>query len=315
MADTPAAVLIKHMQDPLPAARSFVPDLPEAVEQVLFKALAKEPENRYQNMGAFAEALGKLAYWRPDHPGFRCSRDGNCQSTHPKQINRSPDGNSASTSRCPTREEKNRRLDDRLDRGWNCSRGGIFGYPGGWCLLCVPDGTNRSRPQPFPPLLEASTNCPHSPNPPRSNPLQLKSLRPRELQILPSRALKDSPRIFHCLTDNNGDLMKSTSQGMTMYNFSTNMIFKQVVDFYKTGMTTNGWQIMNETTQANMYYWVFTKGDNRQVMISVIDQNGEKVSCEYHHPIKSIWQRSSEAKINPGKTDRKVALERNFPQP
>jgi serine/threonine protein kinase len=59
-ADTPAAVLIKHLRDPLPRPRTFVHDLPEVVEQVLFKALAKEPENRFQTMKEFASTLEKL---------------------------------------------------------------------------------------------------------------------------------------------------------------------------------------------------------------------------------------------------------------
>ena len=59
-ADTPAAVLIKHLRDPLPRPRTFVHDLPEVVEQVLFKALAKEPENRFQTMGEFASTLERL---------------------------------------------------------------------------------------------------------------------------------------------------------------------------------------------------------------------------------------------------------------
>ena len=67
-ADTPAAVLIKHMREPLPRPSSLVSGLPEAVEQVLFKALAKEPESRFQTMGAFADALGKLALG--DQPGL-----------------------------------------------------------------------------------------------------------------------------------------------------------------------------------------------------------------------------------------------------
>ncbi len=60
-ADTPAAILIKQSNDPLPRPRDFVPGLPAAVEQVIFKALAKKPENRYANMDAFAQALEKLA--------------------------------------------------------------------------------------------------------------------------------------------------------------------------------------------------------------------------------------------------------------
>jgi eukaryotic-like serine/threonine-protein kinase len=60
-ADTPLAVLIKHISDPLPRPGEFVPDLPEAVENVLFKALTKKPEDRYQTMGEFAAALEKIA--------------------------------------------------------------------------------------------------------------------------------------------------------------------------------------------------------------------------------------------------------------
>jgi formylglycine-generating enzyme required for sulfatase activity len=60
-ADTPAAIFLKQTNDPLPRPRSFMPDLPEAVEQVLYKALAKKPEERYAGMGEFAAALEELA--------------------------------------------------------------------------------------------------------------------------------------------------------------------------------------------------------------------------------------------------------------
>lgn len=61
-ADTPMAVVIKHTSDPLPPPREMVPDLPEAVEQVIYKALAKDPADRYEDMGAFAAALRKLGH-------------------------------------------------------------------------------------------------------------------------------------------------------------------------------------------------------------------------------------------------------------
>jgi serine/threonine protein kinase len=60
-ADTPMAVLFKHVSEPLPRPRDFAPGLPEAVERVLVKALAKHPEDRYQSMDDFAAALEKLA--------------------------------------------------------------------------------------------------------------------------------------------------------------------------------------------------------------------------------------------------------------
>lgn len=60
-ADTPMAVIVKQVHDPLPRPKEFVQELPEAVEEAIFKALAKKPEERFENMGAFAEALEKIA--------------------------------------------------------------------------------------------------------------------------------------------------------------------------------------------------------------------------------------------------------------
>ena len=60
-ADTPMAVVIKQVNDPLPRPTQFVPNLPKDVERILLKALAKDPKNRYQNMGEFAAALEKRA--------------------------------------------------------------------------------------------------------------------------------------------------------------------------------------------------------------------------------------------------------------
>ncbi len=57
---TPMAVLLKQMNDPLPNPRDAVPDLPVPVEQIILKALAKNPEDRYADMGQFASALESL---------------------------------------------------------------------------------------------------------------------------------------------------------------------------------------------------------------------------------------------------------------
>ncbi len=59
-ADTPMAVVFKHITDPLPDPRKFMPDLPENVTHVLFKALAKDPDDRYLYAEAFGAALEKL---------------------------------------------------------------------------------------------------------------------------------------------------------------------------------------------------------------------------------------------------------------
>jgi serine/threonine protein kinase len=58
-AETPIAVVFKHIQDPLPSARKLNPYLPESVELVLLKVLAKNPDDRYQNAEDFVLAIQK----------------------------------------------------------------------------------------------------------------------------------------------------------------------------------------------------------------------------------------------------------------
>ena len=59
-ADTVPAIMMKVMVDPLPRPKKYCKDIPDSVEKVIFKALARKPENRYSNMGEFAGALEKL---------------------------------------------------------------------------------------------------------------------------------------------------------------------------------------------------------------------------------------------------------------
>ena len=56
-ADTPLAVIFKHVQDPLTLPSAINPNIPEAVERVILKALAKRPEDRFQSTTQMAEAL------------------------------------------------------------------------------------------------------------------------------------------------------------------------------------------------------------------------------------------------------------------
>ncbi len=56
-AETPMAVMIKHITDPLPLPRTVKPDVPEPVERVILKALAKDQAHRYQTAGDMVQAL------------------------------------------------------------------------------------------------------------------------------------------------------------------------------------------------------------------------------------------------------------------
>lgn len=55
-----ATMLIKAVQDPPPDPRTIVPALPEAFAQVVLKALAKKPEDRWQTAGEFHQALERI---------------------------------------------------------------------------------------------------------------------------------------------------------------------------------------------------------------------------------------------------------------
>ncbi len=56
-ADTPMAIVIKHMTAPLPLPRTINPNLPEAVERVILKTLAKNKDERYTSAPQMVTAL------------------------------------------------------------------------------------------------------------------------------------------------------------------------------------------------------------------------------------------------------------------
>jgi serine/threonine protein kinase len=56
-ADTAEAVMRQHINAPLPPPTKINPELSKAVEQVIVKALSKDPADRYPTAGALAQAL------------------------------------------------------------------------------------------------------------------------------------------------------------------------------------------------------------------------------------------------------------------
>lgn len=56
-AETPIAVVFKHIQDPLPMPRAANPALPESLERVILKSLAKSPDDRFVSAGDMVRAL------------------------------------------------------------------------------------------------------------------------------------------------------------------------------------------------------------------------------------------------------------------
>jgi serine/threonine protein kinase len=67
-AETPMAVVIRHITDPLPLPRQINPEIPEVVERVILKALAKGSEDRFATTGEMAAALGEAVAQLPTEP-------------------------------------------------------------------------------------------------------------------------------------------------------------------------------------------------------------------------------------------------------
>ncbi len=88
-AETPMAVIIAHISDPLPNPREYIKNIPKEVECLLIKSMAKAPENRYQTMNEFDTALNKLKSIqysnqidekKPSNTEFSGSKNGNGKS-------------------------------------------------------------------------------------------------------------------------------------------------------------------------------------------------------------------------------------------
>jgi serine/threonine-protein kinase len=59
--ESATAIMMKQVQDPAPSVLSARPDLPEAVDGVIKKALAKQPIDRYQSAGELSSDLMRAA--------------------------------------------------------------------------------------------------------------------------------------------------------------------------------------------------------------------------------------------------------------
>jgi len=300
-ADTPAAVLIKHLRDPLPRPKTFVHDLPDVVEQILFKALAKEPENRFQTMGDFAATLERLG--RSDETVIGSSAiDFETARGLDAAAMAAPETIKGKAPAAPVSPKKkmgagtialivvgvlagagivcgllgggtyfaSRLLTSSAEKVASTAAGGVSSG----LLPSIEPGLGGGTPGPGGPLETLAGSLPGA-TPPATPPAK------RTPSKAPFTSIEGFPADVPFLTDNNGDLSKTTStsggQGMTMYSYSTSMPFDQTVQFFKTGMQKNGWTSVSETSSGNQQEWTYTKDKNqsRMVMISLSNEAGK----------------------------------------
>lgn len=73
-ADTPLAVALKHIHDPLPLPREINAELSPAIENVILKALAKEPSERYEKASDLADAFAQAIREQPSQASVEAEK-------------------------------------------------------------------------------------------------------------------------------------------------------------------------------------------------------------------------------------------------
>jgi tRNA A-37 threonylcarbamoyl transferase component Bud32 len=283
-ADTPAGVLVKHLQDPLPRPTTFVPSLPESVEQVLYKALAKDPKNRFQDMGDFANALEKLERSEQTYFAPIPTDVATVQSLDIAALTNVQQGRTfaAATQAAVAPPKKMGTWQMVLL---------VVGVVGALAFICVLIGgaywatraatsSKQNTPaatRPAASTLSGSTSQPAVVTSIVTLPVVVHPTKPVE----PFTTIEGLPDDIPILLDNNGDLFTNKGQqGMITYSFSSKLTFAEVSDFYMTGMKTKNWQILNESSSKDYIAWSFMKDQTRMVMISFAtsDKGGTFIS-------------------------------------
>jgi eukaryotic-like serine/threonine-protein kinase len=59
--ESPTVIMMKQVQDEPPSIYEFRPDLPAAVAQIISRALAKQPDDRFQSAGELSKALAEAS--------------------------------------------------------------------------------------------------------------------------------------------------------------------------------------------------------------------------------------------------------------
>ena len=279
-ADTPAAVMLKHMHDPLPRPSSLVPGLPEGVEQVLFKALAKEPENRFQGMAPFAAALEKLGQGDPAALTGSLWEQG---TAVPEPAVRSLVTKQAATATVLPHPGK------KAPSNYLMLGGATIGVLLLICLVVAgvvfagrilranklnptASATVHITSQP----TDALTAAPKASAIPPATATQ-GAVLPAVTQPAPLATINGVPADVLIFQDNNGDLTSSINQGINTYNFTSSQPFKLISDFYVAGMQKNGWKLLNSATQGIAKMWTFQKSPGRTVIITINQLRGKNM--------------------------------------
>ena len=275
-ADTPAAILIKQVQDPLPRPISFVPDLPESVEALLFKALSKDPALRFQSMDDFIQGMNAVLQGKPVEYALPTQVQINAGAT---QIAPKPTLEASQVQKLentPTKKQK-----------WLpfTIGGGLLLVTG--CVIAVlvfslsnldlfkgkepttvvdsqrtaaPSGLGIENPS------ENTQSVETTPIPQTTNTtMVVLTNTPSSVSVI-----EGMPEDIPIFTPNNGDVTKTTVEGTLMFTYSTNVDRMIVNSFIQEKMEGLNWELVStsEMTAQEATMFAFLK-DNRNIVITV----------------------------------------------
>ena len=278
-AETPAAILIKQVQDPLPRPKNFAPDLPDNVEALIFKALAKNPASRFQTMQDFMHGMNAVLQGKTT--GFIVPTNG-LEDAAATRVSKKPgtmNGEPTKMGKAPDSKPK--------WLPWAIGGGGILSVG---CIILIivvvfsqsnflklnkPVATVEGYP-----LVELNTIEPGvTPSVVTKTETAVEMTATSMLQptaILQSLETIDKlPSDIPVFTPNSGDVTTTTADNNLIFTYTTQEDNTAVETFFTEEMKKLGWELISTTDMSaqKMVMYAFSK-DNRNVVIYVMaDQN------------------------------------------
>lgn len=280
-ADTPAAILIKQVQDPLPRPRIFISDLPESVEALLFKALAKDPELRFQSMREFIQGMNAVLHGKTISYAL------------PTPVHIDPNATQVAGKPTVIGQPIKPFVDEQTKKRKKWLPLAI----GGGALLVVAcivivlvigiskfDLFNRSEPTSrVQNNMEIPTQLPVQSEPTQhglSATTSIAQSGPTE-EILPTNTphsiavIQELPGDIPVFTPNNGDVTKTTTEGTLMISYSTTEESATVATYFTEEMKKQNWNLIStsEMSAQNMVMYAYEKDTRTAVVYIMLDQN------------------------------------------
>jgi serine/threonine-protein kinase len=266
-ADTPMRVVMKHILDPVPDILKVNPDLPPELNEIIEKAMAKDPDERIQTAGELADTLTTLSIRTPEKkkakkapkaPTTKKAR----RAPLPKIQDLTPTVDDLVTPEKPI--AKKNQVKERVSKPKSGRMRGfiisgvaviilaVLAFPlGGINTLqaaLIPSATPTVSLTPKPTATPTPTATPH----PLADKL---ALIPEDIPI--------PENIFNIV------LIDFDSEDVGYIKFEARIPFQDMVDFYEETLAPLGWEIKDTYIPSNTFAFVSAAKDERLISVEI----------------------------------------------